>query len=221
MNANTTNPESAFTAHSMTVNGQTFPVEYSISPDRSTVFAFVTVQESGAPVNLRVKIQSNEPAFTAALDAADAERAMRKAAKEPEPVAASEPVAAPVAEPEPVPAAEPAPASTPEPVPTAAESFDPAPAAQERDPKQARGPVPEKSFVGQSITGEGWKIIFDAEAARTRVIFQQEPPKAAVAEVEKAGFFWSPLMKSWNKKLTFRAYRAAQSLAGNLRAVCG
>ncbi|MEG1516588.1 MAG: hypothetical protein RSD95_17000, partial [Clostridia bacterium] len=92
---------------------------------------------------------------------------------------------------------------------------------KERDPKQARGPIPEKSFIGLEIKGNGWKILFDGSHERTRVIFGDKPSAAAKATVEKAGFYWSPVLQSWNKKLTFKAYRAAQALALDLRAVCG
>ncbi|MBO5187263.1 MAG: hypothetical protein J6B91_09510, partial [Prevotella sp.] len=102
---------------------------------------------------------------------------------------------------------------------------EPAPEAQPeqpaRDPKQTRGPVPEKAFVGTTLKGKGWKILFDGDHDRTRVIFTRKPSKAAREAVEKAGFYWSPVMESWNKKLTHKAFRAAQALALELRAVCG
>lgn len=84
------------------------------------------------------------------------------------------------------------------------------------DPKQARGPVPEKTFIGETIQGNGWKIIFDGEANRTRVIFENVPTEAARAATENAGFYYSSIMNSWNKKLTFKAYRAAKTLSGQL-----
>lgn len=107
------------------------------------------------------------------------------------------------------------------PVP-AAEPTPQAPAAEPTvtpSPKQARGPVPEKAFIGDCIQGKGWKILFDGDAARTRVIFDGKPSKAARALVEKAGFYYSAAMDSWNKKLTFKAYRAAQALSGELLAL--
>ena len=85
--------------------------------------------------------------------------------------------------------------------------------------KPARGPVPEKTFIGQAITGHGWKILFDGETARTRIIFESNPTDAARAALDKAGFFFSAGMNSWNKKLTFKAYRAAQALAAELSAL--
>ena len=41
-------------------------------------------------------------------------------------------------------------------------------------------------------------------------------PKEARELVKAAGFAWSPKMGSWNKGLTWKAYRAAQKLAADL-----
>lgn len=101
----------------------------------------------------------------------------------------------------------------------AAQSAEPEEPA--RDPKQARGLVPEKTFVGDEIAGNGWRIVFDGEAQRTRVIFDRNPGKAVRETVKNAGFYWLPSYQSWNKKLTFRAYRAAQTLAAELENICG
>lgn len=86
-----------------------------------------------------------------------------------------------------------------------------------RDPKQARGPVPEKTFVGTSIKGAGYSIIFDGACNRTRVVVSDDVKEKARPIIEKAGFYYSAAMDSWNKKLTFRAYRAAQELAAELK----
>ena len=88
-----------------------------------------------------------------------------------------------------------------------------------RDPKQARGEIPEKTFAGTSIKGARYEIIFDAETQRTRVIIPAEYRDAARATIEKAGFYYSAPLDSWNKKLTFRAYRAAVALAAELEKV--
>lgn len=87
---------------------------------------------------------------------------------------------------------------------------------QERDPKQARGPVPEKTWIGTSIQGMGWKIEFCPIMERTRLIFDRIPTKEAREMVKAAGFAWSPKMGSWNKGLNWKAYRAAQKLAADL-----
>lgn len=117
-----------------------------------------------------------------------------------------------------------------QPAETAAETVQPAaeipeetPAAetvpQEDDPAPIRRPVPEKAFIGETIPGRGWRIFFDGEASRTRVIFDADPTAAARAALDKAGFYFSPNMQSFNKKLTHKAHRAALALAGELRAL--
>ena len=184
-----------FTPSSVTVKGKTFPAEYSVTPSGSV---FVFVQQDGKPEKTRIRFNPDHPEYTAALAAA---RNEQPAAERPEiisPAAVEETPAAP--------AAEPAPAADPAPVVKA-------------DGKATRGPVPEKTFIGESIKGKGWKILFDGETSRTRIIFESKPTDAARAALEKAGFFFSAGMNSWNKKLTFKAYRAAQALAGELSAL--
>ena len=88
----------------------------------------------------------------------------------------------------------------------------------EDDPKATRGPVPEKTFKNETISGKGWSIVFDAGCNRTRVIISDPVKAAARPIVEAAGFYYSRTLDSWNKKLTFRAYRAANALADKLRA---
>ena len=84
------------------------------------------------------------------------------------------------------------------------------------DHKQAHGPIPEKTFIGTSIKGARYEIIFDGDTQRTRVIIPAEHRDALKPIVEKAGFYYAAAMDSWNKKLTFRAYRAAVALAAAL-----
>lgn len=107
------------------------------------------------------------------------------------------------------------PAERPETIPTP-EVLPVAPAA---DPKAARADAPEKTFAGTEIVGNGWKILFDADQQRTRIIFAADPTDAAKKVLDAAGFFYSGRMQSWNKKLTFRAYRAAQFVAQELNAI--
>ena len=268
MTTNTT-AAASFTSDTMTVNGQTFPVEYSVTPDQTVfVFLIATVNDQEKP--LRIRINADDPRHAEALAAArpgsikaeaapveseapaqaepiQAEPAQAEAAPveteapaqdeaAPAPKAQAEPAqAAPIqteppqpepaqAEAAPVETEAPAPEVQPEPIqaeaaPIPVETEAPVPAG--RDPKQARGPVPEKDFIGQVIKGQGWKIVFDGSEERTRVIFLAPPPQAAEKATQEAGFFWSPLMKSWNKKLSFKAYRAAQGLALQLKAICG
>ena len=76
--------------------------------------------------------------------------------------------------------------------------------------------IPEKTFIGTAITGRGYAIIFDKATERTRVILSDPTNRKARAAIKEAGFFYSPSAKSWNRKLTFRAYRAANVLAAQL-----
>lgn len=93
------------------------------------------------------------------------------------------------------------------------------PVAPAADQKAARAASPEKTFAGTEIVGNGWKILFDADQQRTRIIFADAPTDAAKKVLDAAGFFYSGRMQSWNKKLTFRAYRAAQFVAQELTAI--
>ncbi len=93
------------------------------------------------------------------------------------------------------------------------------PAEEIPEGKKTRGPVPEKTFIGDSIQGKGYKIYFDGNTSRTRVIFDADPTAAARAALDKAGFYFSAAMNSWNKKLTFKAYRAALALNAELSAL--
>lgn len=170
-----------FTADTLTINGSTFPAEYSVDTC-GTVFVSVPVNMDGSERTMRIKISADDSRYAAALAAAE------QAADQAEP--------APEAEP--------------------AEPAEPA-----RDPKQACGPVPDKLFVGMEIKGKGWKIVFDGGYDRTRVIFKRRPSEAAREAVKAAGFYWSPALESWNKKLSFKAFRAAQELAQQLRTICG
>ena len=107
----------------------------------------------------------------------------------------------------------------------------PKPAAQRTERKPAKPaavaadtkpsvPKPRKDFIGMEIKGKGWMIYFDGEHERTRVIFKRKPSDNVREAVKAAGFYWSPVMKSWNKKLTNKAFMAAQNLAIDLRKLC-
>lgn len=126
--------------------------------------------------------------------------------------------------------AEPAPkAADPAPVDKPADK----PARKAKAPKAAKpakaepAPAPKaepvanagKPWIGTRIEGAGWHIAFDADAGRTRVVFADAPSAAQKSAIEAAGFFWSAQLKSWNKKLTCKAYRAAQALAADLAAL--
>ena len=216
----------SFTSSTVTCKGKTFPAEYNVI-DSGAVLVFVILgeKENGRKEKQRICFSPEHPDHAAALEAAKESNAgngkqaktiskgFKKFATPAENVIAKEKAAPAQAEKQEAPAA-----------PVQVEKQE-APAAlvqaekQEtpaRDPKQARGPVPEKTFIGETIQGNGWRILFDGETARTRVIFDGAPSPAVKAALEKAGFYYSGKMNSWNKKLTFKAYRAANALAGEL-----
>ena len=216
---NTTNTANvwSFAPASVTVNGHTFEAKYSLARSGDV---YVFAQVCDAPI--RVHVGADMPMYADALAAAKAEPA-------PAPVVEPAPAPAPVQDapkpvqdaPKPAPAKKPAKAkaakAAPKTEPAPAPVVEPAPAPVQDAPKPA-APV-EKPWIGTTITGKGWNIAFDAEAGRTRVLFQAQPTDAQKAAIEKAGFFWSNALNSWNKKLTCKAYRAAQELAAALNAL--
>lgn len=200
-------PVYTFSETTLTCKGVTFPVEYNVIADGSVLaFVILDVEPNGYRHKQKIVIRPNEPEYAAALEAAKAATAN---GKRPGNISTGyRKIATPagniIEKAETV-------RETP-----AAETVKAEPAKAARDPKQARGPVPEKTFIGETIQGNGWKIIFDSEANRTRVIFEKTPTAAAKAATENAGFYYSSAMNSWNKKLTFKAYRAAKALSSQL-----
>ena len=83
---------------------------------------------------------------------------------------------------------------------------------------ERRETISDKSFIGKTINGNGWKILFDPETSRTRVILEAETEQRKQAVID-AGFWYSSVMRSYNKKLTCKAYRAAVKLADTLNAM--
>ena len=69
-----------------------------------------------------------------------------------------------------------------------------------------------KWWIGQVIKGDGWTIEADAATERIRVTFKRRPSEAQKQAVIDAGFRWSPVMKSWNRGLKCKAWRAAEQL---------
>ena len=170
-------------------------VEYSITGTGSVLmFVVIGEKENGRLVKQRIVFAPDHPDYSAVLSAA-----VRYGCKRPESIPRTAP---------------------------AEEKADTMPKGEtdteeSQDPKAARGAVPEKTFIGQTLQGNGWKIYFDGIQNRTRVIFSVNPSAKAIKAVENAGFYYSSKMNSWNKKLTFKAYRAAQKLAQELIKTCG
>ena len=224
-----------FTAHTLTAcgpnfpEGKTFPARYELQDSADmkrgqlapVVHVFATVDEK----TVKIDVPADDAYYYDALKAAQEAAAEQEQPDEQPAPEAEQEQPAPEAEQEqpdetpddhsqdeqPAPEAE---QEQPDEQPAQAEQEQPAP-----DPKQAHGPIPEKTFVGTSIKGARFEILFDGEAQRTRVIIPAEYRDAARATVEKAGFYYSAPLDSWNKKLTFRAYRAAVALAAELEKV--
>lgn len=191
-----------FTKNTITVDGATYPAEYNIIDSGSVlVFAVVGVEADGYKHKRRFRFSPDYPEYSAALLAA---RGFDRIA---------EPEYAEII-PNPISGSKKEESSNNEFKIERREIFSVSEKA--RDPKKACGPVPDKTFAGSQINGNGWKILFDSKTARTRVFFNSAPTDAARAAVETAGFYYSRAMDSWNKKLTWKAYRAAQVLSGTL-----
>lgn len=92
------------------------------------------------------------------------------------------------------------------------------PAPVQDAPAQEAAPA-GKAWIGTTLKGKGWTIAFDADAGRTRVQVEGTPTDAQRSAIEQAGFYWSAQLQSWNKKLTCKAFRAAQALACTLNAL--
>jgi len=189
--------EYTFTPDTITIDGVEFPAGYSIPPrGNGNVFVFITVPSREKAV--RITVRPDTPHYAAALAAAQGYTATT-----------IEPANGVIV------------AETHIDITRKAEPVQEEPQEQPQeepasDPKQARGPVPDKAWIGTSIQGNGWKIEFCPVMERTRLIFDKVPTKEARELVKAAGFAWSPKMGSWNKRLTWKAYRAAQQLAADL-----
>ena len=207
-----TSPAWTFAPDSVTVNGYTSTARYSLAKD-ATLYVFAGMLTPGTdkltPVRFALKPAQGE-IYTAALSAAGLTPAPEEPAATVEDVGPAEP-AAPV---EDVGPAEPA---------APAEDVRPAePAAPVEDvgPAEPVKPAPvEKPWIGTSISGDGWKIDFDAKVERTCIRFAATPTAAQKAIVDAAGFYYRNDLKCFVKKLTCKAYRAAQSVAAGLKAI--
>ena len=230
---NTTNANAwTFTRNSITVNGQTFPASYSLARG-GDVYVFTTLRVAdGTDMPIRIHVGQDMPMHAEAVAAAKPAEAPAPVQEAPIP-AQDKPT--PVQE---APAKKPSrkatkkadkPAKASAPVQDKPASVREAPAKKADKPVEAPAPVQEapankpapvdKPWIGTTITGKGWNIAFDEQTQRTRVLFQTQPTDAQKAAIESAGFYWSAQLQSWNKKLTCKAYRAAQTLAAALNAL--
>ena len=195
--------------------GKSFPVRYELQ-DRAemkrgqilpTIHAFVTLDDGK---EIKIDIPGDDEYYNDAAGAMDeVEKATYMAQEAPADVPTVEPMEAQEA---------PADLAPVEPVETQEAPADPVPVepveAQEQ-PADVRT-IPEKTFIGTALTGRGYAIIFDKAMDRTRVILSDPTNKKARNAIKAAGFYYSPSAKSWNRRLTFKAYRAACALASQL-----
>ena len=208
----------AFAPNTVTVNGHTFPASYSLARGGDVyVFTALRAAADAPEMPVRIHIGADMPMHADAVAAAQAAKDKPAPAQEAAPAkpsrkpAQAKPSKPAQAQDKPAPAQEAAPAK-PSRKPAQAKPSKPAPTQDKPAPA-------DKPWIGTTITGKGWNIAFDAKAGRTRVLFQAAPTDAQKAAIESAGFYWSAQLKSWNKKLTCKAYRAAQALAATLNAL--
>lgn len=227
-----TSPAWTFAPDSVTVNGYTSTARYSLAKD-ATLYVFAGMLTPGTdkltPVRFALKPAQGE-IYTAALSAAGLTPAPEEPAATVEDVGPAEPAApaedvrpaepaAPVENvgPKRAPRKKAAPADKAGPV--QAEEASPAP-VEDVGPAEPVKPAPvEKPWIGTSISGDGWTIDFDAKVERTCIRFAATPTAAQKAIVDAAGFYYRNDLKCFVKKLTCKAYRAAQSVAAGLKAI--
>ena len=213
-----------FAPKTMTCNGHTYTVEYCLQPS-GVVTVFVQLDDRQARIRIDRKMPEYAAARAAAEEARDAwnadtpvnpaEEDYTITSKDGVVIAQCSHHSADIPAPAPTAQAD----DTPAPAPERAEIISPAAPAPTAQADDIPAPAPEKPFAGTEIAGNGWKIVFDAATQRTRIIFAADPTPAAKKVLDAAGFFYSGRMQSWNKKLTFRAYRAAQAVANDLRTI--
>ena len=227
-----TSPAWTFAPDSVTVNGYTSTARYSLAKD-ATLYVFAGMLTPGTdkltPVRFALKPAQGE-IYTAALSAAGLTPAPEEPAATVEDVGPAEP-AAPAEDVRPAEPAAPvenvgpkrAPRKKAAPAvkagPVQAEEASPAP-VEDVGPAEPVKPAPvEKPWIGTSISGDGWTIDFDARVERTCIRFAATPTAAQKAIVDAAGFYYRNDLKCFVKKLTCKAYRAAQSVAAGLKAI--
>ena len=237
-----------FTATTATLNGHEFAAEYSLA-QTGDVYVFAIVQGIPVRIHVGKASPVYHACFEAAMAAKSQPKAEAKPAAEPAKPVETKPAEQPKAEAKPAakrkapakaakqPAAEKPAAEPAKPVeakPADQPKAEAKPAAKRKAPaKAAKQPATEKpaaepakpvdvaskSWIGTTVEGKGWRIAFDEATQRTRVIFDADPSAKQKAAIDAAGFYWSNTTKSWNKKLTCKAYRAAMALHETLYAL--
>ena len=131
-----------FSETTLTCKGVTFPVEYNIISDGSVLaFVILDVEPSGYRHEQKIVIRPNEPEYPAALEAAKAAAA---SGKRPGNISTGyRKIATPAGN-----VIVPEETTGKKQEAPAAETVEAEAVKAARDPKQARGPVPEKTFIG-------------------------------------------------------------------------
>ena len=195
----------SFTTSAVRLNGHEFAASKFDVAKNGDVYVLATVEGAG----IRLHFGKGSAAYHEALEAAVAAKAAQPKAEKP---AETEPVAQPKAEKPAKAKATKAAAQPKAEKPAKAKAAKPAP--------QPKAAIPaDDAWIGTTITGKGWTIAFDEATQRTKVAFEGTPSAKQKAAIDAAGFYWSNTTKSWNKKLTRKAYRAALALAETLNAI--
>ena len=198
-----------FTPASIALNGHVFEADKYAVAEKGDVYVLAKVEG----VAVRIHVGKASPVYHEALEAAVAFKAQPKAVKPAEkPAEPAKPVETKAAEP----AKQAKPATKRKaPAKAAKQPAETKPAAEPAKPV----PAADTAWIGTTIEGKGWRVAFDEATQRTRVIFDADPSAKQRAAIDAAGFYWSNTTKSWNKKLTRKAYRAALALAETLNAI--
>jgi len=233
-----------FTPASIALNGHVFAADKYAIADKGDVYVLAKVEG----VALRIHVGKASPVYHEALEAAvaftqpKAEKPAEQPAEPAKPVEtkAAEPAAKPSAkadqqakpatkrkaptkaakQPKAEQPAEPAKPVETKAAPAAKQPKATKPAKQAKPAAEPAKPVAAAdAWIGTTIEGKGWRVAFDEATQRTRVIFDADPSAKQRAAIDAAGFYWSNTTKSWNKKLTRKAYRAALALAETLNAI--
>lgn len=196
------NTDITFTADTVTICGTTFSAAYSVTPTRKVV-VFMTDESNPDADRIKADFTPDHPLYFDALRAAKPELLDQIISER---IAAADALAEAERE-----------AKRTEWAARKAQREAERAARAEAQPQREPSEPTEKLWIGTSIKGNGWEIFFDGGYDRTRVIFKKKPTAPVIEAVKEAGFYWSPQLKSWNKKLTSKAFRAAQELANTLQ----
>lgn len=69
------------------------------------------------------------------------------------------------------------------------------------------------------IVGTWYDVEFNGPADRVQIVFRRFPPVEARQIVKDAGFYWSPSLKCWQRRITRKSERAAYDVSCKLAAL--